>query len=87
MMRIIRAEPAAEARPAEPAASPEVRIPTGPAAVRVRNRAAAIREHPPIPGIPWELRRLFTGAGILAGMAGIVLALRKKASGVFRRNK
>ena len=27
------------------------------------------------------------GSGILAGMAGIVLALRKKASGVFRRNK
>ena len=34
--------------------------PTGPAAVRVRSRAAAIREPHPIPGIPWELRCLFT---------------------------
>ena len=41
----------------------------------------------PDTGDPLGTQTPLYGAGILAGMAGIVLALRKKASGVFRRNK
>lgn len=41
----------------------------------------------PDTGDPLGTQMPLYGAGILAGMAGIVLALRKKASGVFRRNK